>query len=103
MNIIGDGSGLESLKKLVKVRYITDVVFWGRKPSSEMDSYYKGSDILIISLAPNPCYSLYLPAKFSTYLSTGKPIFAIMNGAVPELMSNYKIGFYTSPDKRSYY
>lgn len=98
LNIVGDGSGLEELRKLKDREGYDDVVFWGRVPSEKISDYYNASDVLLISLAPNPCYSLYLPAKFSTYLNAGKPILAVMNGAVPELMKKYSLGATAIPD-----
>jgi glycosyltransferase involved in cell wall biosynthesis len=98
LNIVGDGSGLEELKKYKNNNNLEDVVFWGRVPSKDISKYYDASDILLISLAPNKCYSLYLPAKFSTYLTTGKPILAVMRGAVPELMKSYNVGVTSIPD-----
>jgi glycosyltransferase involved in cell wall biosynthesis len=98
LNIVGDGSGLEYLKKIKEEKGYEDVSFWGRVPAKNIGMYYNSSDILLISLASDACYSLYLPAKFSTYLSTGKPILAVMNGAVPELMNEYYLGVAVSPN-----
>jgi len=97
LNIIGDGSGLDTLKTITKQKEIDNVKFWGRIPSSQISRFYKGSDFLIISLSQQPCYSLYLPAKFSTYLQTGKPILAVMNGAVPQIMDRCFLGVSVTP------
>lgn len=98
LQIIGDGSFFEDLQQLVKERDITNVVFWGRQPYAEMDKYYEASDFLIISLDPDPVYDLYIPAKFQSYLQTGKPILSIMNGQVPALVARYDIGIVAAPD-----
>jgi len=98
LNIIGDGSFLAELKKLVQEKRIANVVFWGRQPYNEMDKYYEASDFLIISLDPDPVYDLYVPAKFQSYLQTGKPILSIMNGQVTELVNQYDIGLGAAPD-----
>ena len=98
LNIIGDGSFLPDLKNLVQEKTIPNVVFWGRKPYNEMNNYYEASDFLIISLAPDPVYDLYIPAKFQSYLQTGKPILSIMNGQVSEFVSQHDIGLVATPD-----
>lgn len=98
LNIIGDGSGLNEIKTLVNLRQINNIKFYGRIDSKKMKEYYNGSDILIISLANNECYNKYLPAKFSTYLSTGKPIYAILNGAVPIIMKTNFLGHSVKPN-----
>jgi len=98
LNIIGDGSFLADLKNLVQEKTIPNVVFWGRQPYNEMDKYYEASDFLIISLDPDPVYDLYIPAKFQSYLQTGKPILSIMNGQVSALVNQYDIGIVAAPD-----
>jgi glycosyltransferase involved in cell wall biosynthesis len=96
-NIFGDGSDLERLKNLTIEKGISNVVFWGRKPLTEMPSIYNQSQVLVISLQPDPVYDLYIPLKFSTYLAFNKPIFAIMNGVVIDLINNNRIGVSASP------
>ncbi|MDD4554673.1 MAG: glycosyltransferase family 4 protein [Bacteroidales bacterium] len=98
LNIIGDGSFLEDLKKLVQSKAIPNVIFWGRQPQADMAKYYEASDFLIISLDPDPVYDLYIPAKFQSYLQTGKPILSIMNGQVPNLIRTHDIGLTAVPD-----
>lgn len=98
LNIVGDGSNLETLKKMVKDENILDVHFWGRKPLKEMPKWFEGSDALIISLIDAPIFSITVPAKFQAYLASGKPIFCVMNGEVSNLVLNNKIGFVSKPN-----
>jgi len=97
LNIFGNGSDLERLEKLTHDHSISNVVFWGRKPLIEMPTIYNQSQVLVISLQPDPVYDLYIPLKFSTYIAFSKPIFAIMNGVVSELVETNKIGVSASP------
>jgi glycosyltransferase involved in cell wall biosynthesis len=98
LNIIGDGSYLESLKELVVRRKIPNVVFWGRKPRDEMLKYFKGSDFLIVSLVNEPIFSLTVPAKTQTYIAVKKPILAILNGDAAKIVEDNKLGFTARPD-----
>jgi len=98
LNIIGDGSNLENLKKIVKEKNILNVYFWSRRPLKEMPSWLEGSDVLIISLIDEPIFSLTVPAKFQAYLASGKPIYCVMKGEVADLVINNKIGFVSQPD-----
>lgn len=97
LNIIGDGSHLSSLKRKVKNKNIKNVVFYGRKPLGVMNSYYAASDVLVISLDDDPALNKYIPAKFQSYLTCGKPIFAIMQGEVKSLIENYNLGWVAPP------
>ena len=98
LNIIGDGSNLETLKNIVKEKNVANVYFWGRKPLREMPRWFEASDVLIISLIDEPIFSLTVPAKFQAYLASGKPIYCVMNGEVADLVTNNKIGFVVQPD-----
>ncbi|HED01035.1 MAG TPA: glycosyltransferase WbuB [Proteobacteria bacterium] len=98
LNIIGDGSNLENLKRIVKEEDIANVHFWGRRPLKEMPRWFEGSDVLIISLIDEPIFSLTVPAKFQAYLASGKPIYCVMKGEVADLVINNKIGFVSQPD-----
>lgn len=98
LNIIGDGSFLQELKEIVQNENITNVNFTGRIPLSEMSDYYHASDVLIISLKNVPLYEIMIPSKFQAYLTTKKPIFAIFNGEVRNLVEQYGIGYGSLPD-----
>ena len=98
LNIIGDGSSLETLKNAVKEENIANVHFWGRRPLKEMPRWFEGSDVLIISLIDEPIFSLTIPAKFQAYLASGKPIYCVMKGEVADLVTNNKIGFVAQPN-----
>lgn len=92
INLIGDGSSLEELKRLVADHNIPNVNFTGRKPLEEMPNFFESSDVLLISLIDAPIYEIMIPSKFQTYLNYKKPIFAVMKGEVPFLIKEYKLG-----------
>ena len=98
LNIIGDGSNLDALKEIVRKENIENVYFWGRRPLNEIPSWFKGSDVLIISLIDKPIFSLTVPAKFQAYLASGKPIYCVMKGEVADLVMSNKIGFVAQPN-----
>lgn len=97
LNIIGDGSSLEELKKLVKVKSIINIEFLGRKPLIEMSNYFQASDVLIISLIDAPIFELTIPSKFQAYLETEKPIMGVLNGEVCSLIDKNGIGYSAKP------
>ena len=98
LNIIGDGSYLETLKLLVEQAKISNVVFWGRKPRNEMQRYFQASDFLIVSLIDKPIFSLTVPAKVQTYIAAKKPIIAILEGDAAKIIDENKLGFSVKPN-----
>jgi glycosyltransferase involved in cell wall biosynthesis len=97
LNIIGDGSNLDNLKLLTNNN--PNIVFHGKKPRSDMASYYKASDFLIISLIDKPIFSVTVPAKTQTYIAAKKPILAIINGDTASIIQDNNLGLYANPSK----
>ena len=98
LNIVGDGSHLETLKSIAHEEDIPGVVFWGRRKSGDMPAFFRASDVMIISLNNTSGLSLTVPAKFQAYLAFHKPVFPVMNGEVRDLVEKYKIGICADPD-----
>lgn len=95
LNIIGDGSNLEHLK-LVATNS-SNIIFHGKKPRSNMASYYMSSDFLIISLVDEPIFSVTVPAKTQTYIAAKKPILAIIKGDTATIVKDYNLGLCADP------
>ena len=97
LNIIGDGSNLANLKLLANNN--PNIVFHGKKLRSDMASYYKASDFLIISLIDKPIFSVTVPAKTQTYIAAKKPILAIIKGDTASIIQDNNLGLYADPSK----
>ena len=97
LNIIGDGSNLDNLKLLTNNNL--NIVFHGKKPRSDMASYYKASDFLIISLIDKPIFSVTVPSKTQTYIAAKKPILAIINGDTASIVQDNNLGLCVGPSK----
>ncbi|PKM99018.1 MAG: glycosyltransferase WbuB [Elusimicrobia bacterium HGW-Elusimicrobia-3] len=98
LNIVGDGSHLETLKTMAKEGSIPGVTFWGRHASHQMPAFFRASDVMIVSLSNTPGLNLVVPAKFQAYLAFHKPVFAVINGEVKDLVGKHCIGLSADPD-----
>lgn len=97
LNIVGDGSNLEKLKNIAKEKEYKNIIFWGRKSREEIYRYLEASDYLIVSLVDKEIFSLTVPAKTQTYIATGKPIIAIINGEAANIIKENKLGIIVNP------
>jgi glycosyltransferase involved in cell wall biosynthesis len=95
LNIIGDGSNLANLKMLAKNK--KNIVFYGMQPREKMAQFYIPSDFLIVSLIDEPVFSVTVPAKTQTYIAAKKPILAIINGDVSNIVIDNNLGIYANP------
>lgn len=92
--LVGGGVMLEPLRE--KFGYVKGVKFCGRQPRAEMPKWFAQSDVLIISLTDKYCQTL--PAKFQSYIKTGRPLFGILNGEANALIKEFNLGCTSSPD-----
>lgn len=98
LNIIGNGSHIEKLRKIIKENKCKNIILWGMKPRAEIYKYLKASDFLIVSLINKDIFSLTVPAKTQTYIALGKPIIAIINGETANLIRKNQLGLVCPPD-----
>lgn len=99
LDIVGDGSRLEAVRRTVENGAIRGVVFHGRKPANQMTDLLAQADVLLLPLISDPGISRTEPFKLQSYLRAGKPIFGVIEGAGRELIEQYKLGVCASPDK----
>jgi glycosyltransferase involved in cell wall biosynthesis len=92
-DIVGDGSELEHCQTLAKEKGLTNVVFWGRKASSEMPDIYMKADAFLITLTSDQNISMTLPGKMQTYMMAGKPIIGAANGEIPRVIQAAECGY----------
>jgi glycosyltransferase involved in cell wall biosynthesis len=95
LNIIGDGSNLIFLKKLSDNN--PNIIFHGKQMRENMAKFYKASDFLIVSLINEPIFSVTVPAKTQTYIAAKKPILAIINGDVADIVNDNSLGVCADP------
>ena len=100
-HLVGDGSNLESLKKIAYTNNIKNVVFHGRVDFNIIGKYLSNADYLVISLVDKEIFRKTLPAKFQAYLAYGKPILAVIRGVVADYVSTHEIGVVAKPDSIS--
>lgn len=95
-HLVGDGSELENLKKMAEG--LDNVIFHGRKPQSEMMSFYEMADALLVLLQKDPFISMTLPGKVQTYMAAGRPVIAAAEGEIPSVIARAECGFCAEPE-----
>ena len=63
----------------------------------DMGKFYNGSDFLIVSLIDKPVFSVTVPAKTQTYIAAKKPILAVINGDVADIVNDNALGISVDP------
>lgn len=94
------GSGVEEsrLQQRVKTEGLCNVVFFKRRPPSEMGPLYFNADALLVHLKDDPLFSITIPAKTQTCLAAGKPILMGVRGEAAKLVEQAGAGIIFSPE-----
>ncbi len=93
VHMVGDGSKRAELEALAESLGVKDkFIFYGNQKREDMPAFYKKADALVLTLRGNNFVGNTMPGKLQVYMTTGKPIFAAINGAANEVISEADCG-----------
>lgn len=98
LNIIGDGSYADNVRKVVEELELENVIMYGRKPFNQIHDLLTQSDVLVLPLMANSGIEKTEPFKIQSYLRAGKPILGILNGSGKDIIEENNIGICSEPD-----
>lgn len=91
--IVGDGRLAQWAKEEVQIRGLGDaVVFLGQHPLSAMAGFFAAASALLLSLRPDPLFSITVPGKLQSYLASGKPVLAMLDGEGARIVDDSEAG-----------
>lgn len=91
--IAGDGRMAGWAKEEVARRRLEkNVHFLGQRPLEEMPTLFQKADALLLSLKSDPVFSLTIPGKLQSYLASGKPILAMLEGEAARIVCESRAG-----------
>jgi len=92
--LVGDGRKMPFVQDFIKNNNLEETVYTvGRYPVEAMASFFNVADALLVSLKDDPIFNLTVPAKVQAYMSSGKPIIAMLNGEGAETIVEANCGF----------
>lgn len=95
--IVGDGRMRPWVEKEIQRRGIaSQVLLLGRFPVERMPSFYQRADALLVTLQDRPIFSMTIPGKLQSYLASGRPVVAALNGEGARLIEESGAGYVTS-------
>jgi glycosyltransferase involved in cell wall biosynthesis len=91
--ILGDGRKSDWLESEVVRRGLDkQVLLLGRFPVERVPSFYAHADALLISLKPDPVFSMTIPGKVQSCLMAGKPLLGMLDGEGAAVIHDAKAG-----------
>ncbi|WP_343721542.1 glycosyltransferase family 4 protein [Herbaspirillum seropedicae] len=64
----------------------------GQLPASRMPELFAGADVLLVALRADPVFSLTIPGKLQSYMASGKPILAMIDGEAARVVQEAGAG-----------
>lgn len=97
--IVGDGRRLDWVRSFVGENGLEETVLTlGRFSAETMPWFFSQADVMLVTLSDDPLFSLYAPAKISSYMAAGKPIVAVLNGEGAEVIRDADCGWTLAAD-----
>ena len=91
--ILGDGRMREWVMGEVEAHDLEATVhLLGRHPVDVMPNYFAFADALLVTLRREPIFALTIPGKVQSYLASGKPIIAALDGEGAHVISEAGAG-----------
>lgn len=91
--LFGEGRKREWIEEYVKQHSLNNIHLMGQYPLETMPSVFAKATVLFLSLKDIPIFSLTVPAKLQAYMSSGKPVVAMINGEGADLIKEADCGW----------
>ena len=92
--ILGDGRKAAWVKEQVQERGLgRQFHLLGRYPGDTMPAFFAQADAMLLTLKDEPIFALTLPGKLQSYMASGKPIIAGLNGEGANVVDEAEAGF----------
>lgn len=79
--IVGDGRAAGWVRSEIARRGLErSVIMLGRHAIERMPSFFRAASALLVSLKKDPIFAMTIPGKVQSYLATGIPIVAMLDG-----------------------
>ena len=92
-HIAGSGSELDNIKSLVNNLGLSNVIFYGQQPLSNMPNLYSKADVMLVTLEDKEYANKTIPGKIQSYMASGKPIIGSINGSGASFIIDNNLGY----------
>ncbi len=94
---VGGGADRDRLQRLSQEYGLRNVLFIPPQPVSVMPAFMSASDILLVHLDKAPFRMGTVPGKLLTYMSTGRPVLAGLEGESADIVERNRCGVLIEP------
>ena len=84
---LGNGQSKEEIVALANANALGNVLFLDRVSPDNVGSYLLSADVLLVHLQDNSLFRITVPSKIQSYLMTGRPVLAGIQGDGADLIN----------------
>jgi glycosyltransferase involved in cell wall biosynthesis len=96
---VGDGPERAECERLAREKRLTNIVFLGARPKSEMPSYVNAADAGLAVLQRNPTFKTVYPNKVFDYMACERPVVLAIDGVARRLVCDQaEAGLFAEPE-----
>lgn len=96
---VGDGRKKEYAESFIKENHMDHVFMIGRYPLDTMPRIFAQADLLLMALKPSSIFALTVPSRLQAYMSSGKPVIAMLDGEGANLINESQCGWCVNAGK----
>ncbi|MBD8031021.1 glycosyltransferase family 4 protein [Corynebacterium gallinarum] len=93
IQIVGDGTQLDKVKKLARELELENVDFVGKVRREQMEALYTDADFSLVTLKDLPVFEGTIPSKFQGSIANALPVVTTVQGDLREIVEKEDIGF----------
>lgn len=90
---VGDGRKKSYVEGFARDNGLENIRCLGRFPIEVMSALFDKADVLFLSLKNEPIFAITVPSRLQAYMSSGKPVVAMINGEARELIREADCGW----------
>lgn len=95
--LVGDGKERANLEAQVRQHSLTNVLFTGSRPKSEMREVLAASDACLATLQDIPMFRTTYPNKIFDYMAAGRPTVLAIDGVIRQVIEAANGGIFVPP------
>lgn len=99
--LIGTGVAKKEISKLKEDYKLANLLLIDKKSPNIMHKFFEKAGCLFIQLKKHDAFSLTIPSKLQSYMSSGKPIIAAIEGTSAEIVKEANAGIVCEPENIS--
>lgn len=99
--LVGDGAVREDLESQARAEGLSEILFTGRQPKSEMPAFLAATDACLVHLIRAPLFETVLPSKIFEAGAMRRPIVLGVEGFAAKLVAEAGAGLCIEPENES--